>query len=141
MQLPLVQQPCPSPTYAVPMDPKLSVVGRIYESICCVTHALCAIGMRVCVCFLDVSVFRIVDLKPRMAQLMRMKTSKGEKVEIIKTIAPDWKPVGFLMDLDPRGQKIRCIEAEHAYKLNGPVICCQEIFTLWLDSPVPPGEI
>jgi len=91
-----------------------------------------------CMCLLlllDVSVFCIIDWKPRMAQLMRMKTSKGEKVEIIKTIAPDWKQVGYPMDLDPRGQKIRCIEAEHAHKLNGPVICCQEIFTLWLDSP------
>jgi len=63
---------------------------------------------------------------------MRMKSSKGEKVEIIKTITPDWKQVGYLMDLDP---KIRCIEAEHAHKLNGPVICCQEVFTAWLDSP------
>ena len=39
------------------------------------------------------------------------------------------------MDLDPRGHKIRCIEAEHAHKLNCPVICCQEVFTVWLDSP------
>ena len=84
---------------------------------------------------LDVPVFCFVDSKPTMAQLMRLKTSKGEKVEIIKTIAPDWRQVGFLMDLDPKGHKIRCIEAEHAHKLNGPVICCQEVFTVWLDSP------
>ena len=84
---------------------------------------------------LDVSVFCFVDTKPTMAQLMRLKTTKGEKVEIIKTIAPDWRQVGFLMDLDPKGHKIRCIEAEHAHKLNGPVICCQEVFTVWLDSP------
>ena len=66
---------------------------------------------------------------------MRIKSSKGEKVEIIKTIAPDWKHVGYLMDLDPKGHKIRCIETQHAHKLNGPVICCQEVFTVWLDSP------
>jgi len=70
-----------------------------------------------------------------MAQLMRIKMSKGDKVEIIKTIAPDWKQVGYLMDLDPKGQNVRHIEAEHAHKLNGPVICCQEMFRLWLDSP------
>ena len=70
-----------------------------------------------------------------MAELMRLRTAKEDKIEIIKTITPEWKLVGFLMDLDPKGQKIRCIEAEHAHKLNGPVICCQEIFTLWLDRP------
>ena len=77
----------------------------------------------------------IIDSKPRMAQLMRMKSSKGEKVEIIKTIAPDWKQVGFLMDLDPNGQKVECIEADHGHKRNCSVICCQEMFRLWLDSP------
>ena len=82
--------------------------------------------------YLCSSVF--VDTKPRMAQLMRLKT-KGVKVEIIKTVAPDWKQVGFMMDLDPMGRKIRSIEAEHAHRLNGPVVCCQELFTVWLDSP------
>jgi len=89
---------------------------------------------RTCVHPLLLLLFGIVDTKPRMAQLMRMKSLKGEKVEIIKTIAPDWKQVGYLLDLDPNGHKIRCIEAEHVHKLNGPVICCQEVFTVWLES-------
>ena len=76
-----------------------------------------------------------VDMKPRLAQLMKLKNAKGEKIEIIKTIAPDWKEVGFLMDFDPKGMKIASIEAEHAHKRNGPVICCREIFTIWLDQP------
>ena len=63
-----------------------------------------------------------------------MKSSKGEKVEIIKTIAPDWKQVGYLMDLDPNGHKVECIEADHGHKRNFSVICCQEMFRLWLDS-------
>ena len=75
------------------------------------------------------------DMKPRIAQLMKLKNAKGEKIEIIKTIAPDWKQVGLLMDFDPKGKKVASIEAEHAHKRNGPVICCQEIFTLWLDQP------
>ena len=74
-------------------------------------------------------------MKPRIAQLMRLKNAKGEKVEIIKRIAPDWKEIGLLMDFDPYGRKIASIEAEHAHKRNGLVICCQEIFTLWLDTP------
>ena len=74
-------------------------------------------------------------MKPSMAQLTMLKNTKGEKVEIIKTIAPDWMEVGFLMDLDPKGRKIVNIEAEHAHKRNGPVVCCREMFTLWLDRP------
>jgi len=31
-------------------------------------------------------------------QLMTLKTTKGERIE---SIAPVWKDVGFLMDLDP----------------------------------------
>jgi len=40
-----------------------------------------------------ISVFSIVDSKPRMAHLMRMKSSKGEKVEIIKTYSKQFCPV------------------------------------------------
>ena len=74
-------------------------------------------------------------MKPSIAQLMMLKNAKGEKMEIIKTIAPDWMEVGFLMDLDPKGRKIMNIEAEHAHKRNGLVVCCREMFTLWLDRP------
>ena len=74
-------------------------------------------------------------MKPRIAQLLRLKNAKGEKVEIIKTIAPNWKDIGLLMDFDPYGRKIANIEAEHAHKQNGPVICCREMFIIWLDTP------
>ena len=56
-------------------------------------------------------------------------------MEIIKTVAPDWKKIGLLMDFDPYGRKIVNIEAEHAHKRNGLAICCQEMFILWLDNP------
>ena len=80
-------------------------------------------------------VLSFIDMKPSMAQLTMLKNTRGEKVEIIKTIASDWTEVGFLMDLDPKGRKIANIEAEHAHKRNGPVVCCREIFILWLDRP------
>jgi len=83
--------------------------------------------------FLDVSVFCFVDSKPTMAELMMLKTTKGENVEIIPTISPDWKQVGYLMNLDANGRKVVCIE-DYAHKRNGSVICCQEIFRLWLDN-------
>ena len=66
---------------------------------------------------------------------MKLKTTKGERVNIIESIAPVWKDVGYLMDLDPEGRKVKHIEAEHAHKQNGLCICCQEMFQLWLDSP------
>ena len=52
-------------------------------------------------------------MKPTMAQLMRLKTTEGRKVEIIKMIATDWKEFGFLMDLDPEGKQVATIEAEN----------------------------
>ena len=70
-----------------------------------------------------------------MAQLMRLKTTKGERVNIIESVAGVWKDVGFLMDLDPEGRKVDHIEAEHAHKQNGLHVCCREVFKLWLDSP------
>ena len=79
--------------------------------------------------------FCVPDMKPRMAQLMKLKTTKGERVNIIESIAPIWKDVGFLMDIHPEGQKVKHIEAEHAHKPNGLHICCQEMFQLWLNSP------
>lgn len=74
-------------------------------------------------------------MKPRMAQLMKLKNAKGEKVEIIKTVEPGWKEFGFLMDLDPNGTTVASIETEHAHKRKGPATCCQEIFRHWLDKP------
>ena len=47
---------------------------------------------------------------------MNLRNDKGEKIDIINTIAPDWMEVGFLMDLDPIGTKVTNIEAEHAHK-------------------------
>lgn len=66
---------------------------------------------------------------------MRLKTTKGVKVNIIESIAPVWKKIGFLMDLDAKGQKVEHIEAEHALKQDGLDICCQEMFKLWLEDP------
>ena len=72
----------------------------------------------------------VPDMKPRMAQLIKLKTTKGERVNIIESIAPVWKDVRFFMDLDPEGQKVNHIEAKHAQKPNGLHICCRwEIFS------------
>ena len=84
---------------------------------------------------LFLTVYCVSDTKPAMAQLMRLKPTKGERVNIIETIAPVWKDVGYLMDLDPEGRKVDDIEAGHAHRQNGLHVCCRETFKLWLDSP------
>ena len=71
-------------------------------------------------------------VKLTLANLTSLKTTEGDKIEIIETLAPDWKTVGNLMDFDPHGRKVNLIEAEHAHKRNGLLTCCQEIFKLWL---------
>jgi len=65
---------------------------------------------------------------------MKLKTTKGDRVNIMESVTPSWKKLGFLMDLDSSGQKVKNIEAEHAHKQNGQDICCQELFTLWLNG-------
>ena len=73
------------------------------------------------------------NVKLTMANLTSLKTAERDNLKIIETIAPRWKTVGYLMDLDPDRRKVDVIEAEYAHKQNGVVTCCQEIFKLWLD--------
>ena len=70
------------------------------------------------------------DMKPTMAQLMMLKTTR---VNIITSISPSWKDVGFAMDLDPECLKVASIEAEH--EENGPDVYCRKMFALWWESP------
>ena len=72
------------------------------------------------------------DVKLTMANLTSLKTAEGGNLEIIETVAPKWKTVGYLMDFDPDGRKVDVIEANYAHRQNGVVTCCQEIFKLWL---------
>ena len=69
---------------------------------------------------------------PTLAKLMKMETTTGEKIEIIKSVAPHWKQLGALLDFDDEGRTLSLIEADHQQK--GHVACCQEMFTLWLNG-------
>ena len=73
------------------------------------------------------------DTTPRIAQLMKLKTAKGEKLEIIKSLTPQWRQLGLLMDFDKDGQTVDIIEAEN--QMKGQAVCCQELFKLWLKGP------
>ena len=68
--------------------------------------------------------------KPTLAQLMKMKTARGGRIEIIKCVAPQWKQLGILLDFDPKGRTLDLIEAEH--KFDGPVDCCEATIKHWL---------
>jgi len=41
---------------------------------------------------------------------MRLKTTKGDRVNIIKSIAPVWKKVGFLVGRNRKGQEVEHIQ-------------------------------
>ena len=71
-----------------------------------------------------------------------MKTSDGNKVDIIKLVAPKWQEFGILLDFDSDGNMLKLIEAEK--KVNGPVACCQQMFMHWLAGngrPATWGEL
>jgi len=61
-----------------------------------------------------------------------MKTSKGEKINIIESVAPQWKELGCLLDFDPDGQTLQLIQAD--YQQQGHLACCQEMFRRWLNG-------
>ena len=69
--------------------------------------------------------------KPTLAQLMKMKTMKGEHVKIIMSVAPQWKELGALLDIDTEGRTLNLIEADH--QREGHAACCREMFMFWLD--------
>ena len=68
-------------------------------------------------------------MKPKLAQLKIMKTTTGEKIKIIESVAPQWKELGDLLDFDPEGRTLELIEANQQ---KGHVACCWEMFVYWL---------
>ena len=75
-------------------------------------------------------VFSLTGKKPKLAQLKIMKTTTGEKIKIIESVAPQWKELGDLLDFDSEGRTLELIEANNQQK--GPVACCREMFVYWL---------
>lgn len=75
-------------------------------------------------------VFPAVQQAPRLAHLKLMKTSTGEKVEVIKALAPNWHDFGDHLDFDFKGEKLDQIKAECLHE--GPTVCCRNMFKHWL---------
>ena len=95
----------------------MAILGKL----CCMINGSCMH------CIIDFRFVPFADVKPRLAQLTMLKTSKG-KVQIINSIAPQWKTIGDLMDFDDDGNKVDLIANEH----KEDVACCRKVFTLWL---------
>ena len=74
----------------------------------------------------------LTAMKPTLAELKIMKTTTGEKIKIIESVAPQWKELGDLLDFDPDGQTLKLIEANN--QLRGPVAYCREMFVTWLQG-------
>jgi hypothetical protein len=67
---------------------------------------------------------------PRLAQLRVLRSQNGEKIEIINTVARDWKSLGTFLDFDPTGETIQQIECDNGR--DGVIMSCQAMFQHWL---------
>ena len=63
-----------------------------------------------------------------------LKTAKGERVNIIESLAPQWKQFGLCLDFDRTGRQLDLIEAENAHESHRVVACCREMFKHWLEG-------
>ena len=72
----------------------------------------------------------LTAMKPTLTQLKILKTTTGEKIKIIESVAPKWKELGDLLNFDPEGRTLELIEANNQQK--EPVACCREMFVTWL---------
>ena len=61
-----------------------------------------------------------------------LKTSSGEKIEIIKLLAPDWKAYGVLLNFDDLGAQLSLIEARYGH--TNPLACCRDMMIHWLSG-------
>ena len=59
-----------------------------------------------------------------------MRTPDRKKVEIIKSVAPEWQEVCIQMDFDPNGKRMQLIDRTE----RDPLSRSRAMFTNWLDG-------
>ena len=59
-----------------------------------------------------------------------LKTSDGKRIEIIKSLSPDWKTFGVLLNFDDLGSHLSLIEAQHGQ--TNPLACCRTMMIHWI---------
>ena len=80
----------------------------------------------------DLNMFLFSDSKPSLRDLTILKTHSGDKIEIIKSLAPDWKGFGVFLNFDDVGAHLALIEARHG-QMN-PLACCRDMLTHWVSG-------
>ena len=73
----------------------------------------------------------VLSATPRLSELVLMRTPKGEKVEIIESVAVEWRRLGTMLDFDSVGNRLKLIASEERDK---PEPCCQSMFQYWLSG-------
>ena len=71
------------------------------------------------------------DMQPTIKQLTLLKSSCGQRLEIIKTIAPKWKKFGIHFDFDEQGHTLDIIGKNHSLDSTE---CCTEMMKKWLEG-------
>ena len=73
----------------------------------------------------------VLSATPRLSELVLMRTPQGEKVEIIESVAIEWRRLGTMLDFDSVGNRLKLIASEERDK---PEPCCQSMFQYWLSG-------
>ena len=72
----------------------------------------------------------VLSSVPRLVQLRMMRTPDRQKIDIIKTVAPQWRDIGDLLDFDAKGETLKRIQADE----GGVESCCRCMFQHWLEG-------
>ena len=71
--------------------------------------------------------FFITDATPSLASLSMLRAG-NKKIQIIKTLAPDWNELGILLDFDESGSELDNIERAHSTDKAR----CKAMFQHWI---------
>ena len=74
----------------------------------------------------------VLSSAPRLAQLRVLRTADGQKIEIVKTVASQWRDIGDLLDFDASGETLQKIQADEGQR--GVESCCRSMFQHWLQG-------
>ena len=72
-----------------------------------------------------------MQLTIRNLKLLRSAAGGGEKINIIKRIAPKWTDLGDLLDFNKSSSKLNEIEGKYP---DNPEACCRAMFKHWIEG-------
>ena len=60
-----------------------------------------------------------------------MILADGKKIQVIKSVAPNWRNFGILLDFDSCGTELDIIDNKYH---GDPEACCRAMFQYWLNG-------